>query len=169
MKKSMTILAAVIIGFTSLNAAAFDNKQQAGSVVGAVVGGIIGNQVGRGSGQVIATFIGVVAGSMIGASIGESLDNMDRMALRDAQEEALYADRGAVIPWRGADYGSRTGSHGHFRVMGRGHHRRYVQERCTTYRSEIHNRYKSEVRTNTSCQRSDGSWYESNSSDVVYY
>lgn len=169
MKKTMILLAAATIGFTSLNATAFDNKQQAGSVVGAVVGGIIGNQVGGGSGKIIATFIGVVAGSMIGSSIGESLDNMDKMAIRDSQEEALYAERGAVIPWRGSDYGSRTGSYGNFRVMNRGHHRRYVQETCTTYRSEINTRYKSEVRTNTSCQRSDGSWYEANSNEVVYY
>lgn len=168
MKKTMTLLASAIIGFTSINAAAFDNKQQSGSVVGAVVGGIIGNQVGRGSGQVIATIIGAVAGSMIGSSIGESLDNMDRMAIRDAQEEALYADRGAVIPWRGADYGSHTGAHGNFRVVGRGYHKRYTQETCTTYRSEIYSRSKSEVRTNTSCQRSDGTWYESNSREVVY-
>lgn len=169
MKKTLAVLVGLSLGLTAITSSALDNKQQGGAIIGAVVGGILGNQVGGGSGKTIATIVGVVAGSLIGSSIGESLDNMDKAAIRDAQREALESDVGTVVPWRGSDYGSRTGAQGRFKVTRQGHHRVYVQETCKTYRSEIQTRHKSEVRTGTTCQRSDGSWYEVNSSEVRYY
>lgn len=168
MKKIVSILAIAIMCLTSISASAFDNKRDTGAVAGAVVGGVVGSQFGSGSGQVAATIIGAVAGSLIGSSIGESLDDRDRMAIREAHEEALYSDRRAVIPWRGSEYGSRTGSYGNFRVLREGHHRRYTQETCKNYRSEIYSHSRREIRTGTACQRPNGSWYEVNNNEVIY-
>lgn len=168
MKKIVSILAITIMCLTSISASAFDNKRQTGAVTGAVVGGAVGSQFGTGSGQIAATIIGAVAGSLIGSSIGEALDDRDRMAIREAHEEALYSGRRTVVPWRGSEYGSRTGSYGSFRVLREGHHRRYAQETCKSYRSEIYTRSRTEIRTGTACQRPNGSWYEVNNNDVVY-
>lgn len=167
MKKLTVFITFVLLLFTHSTALAFDDKRETGAVVGAVVGGVVGNQIGEGAGNTVATIIGVVAGSLIGASVGDSLDRMDRRALRESQWEILESDRRSSS-WYGSRYGSRTGSYGNFRVLREGRHRLYPQETCKTYRSEIYARYKREVRTETTCRRADGSWYEARNRDVIY-
>lgn len=167
MKQTIKMFSIVALMLGSLNVFAFDNKSDAGAVIGGVVGGVIGNQIGGGSGNVIATGIGVIAGAIIGSSIGATLDKADQMAIRDAQEQALYAPIGRPVYWDGARYGSRTGANGQFMTVNEGYHRR-SREVCRSYRSEIHSRGRSEVRSGTTCQRSNGSWYEVNSSEVTF-
>lgn len=169
MKQLNVMVLSAMLTLSSLSASAFDNKQQGGSVIGAVVGGVVGHSFGnKGIGNALATVVGAVAGSMIGSSIGSSLDNMDRMAIRDAQVSALNSQPGTVVPWYGSQYGSNSGSRGEFRVLRSGHHRNYPQEICKTYRSEIYSGNRKEIRTSTSCQRTNGGWYETNSNDVEY-
>lgn len=169
MKKTIKIFSIIALMLGSLNAFAFDSKSDAGAVVGGVVGGVIGNQIGGGVGNVIATGLGIIVGAAVGSSIGASLDRMDQMALQDAQRDALYRPVGTVVDWDGSHYGSRTGSYGRFATTRRGYHRARQNEMCRSYRSEIHSRGRSEVRTGTTCQRYDGSWYEVRSSDVAFY
>lgn len=170
MKQTIKTLSIIAVMIGSLNVFALDNKQQGGTVVGGIIGGVVGNQIGGGTGRVIATGLGIILGAAVGNSIGASLDRMDQQALRDAQHEALvYAPVGQPVEWDGAEYGSRTGSRGRFVTTRRGYHRQYVNTNCSSYRSEIYTRSRSEVRSGTTCQRSDGSWYEVRNSEVRFY
>lgn len=166
MKLVIKTMAIAVLLIGSLNALAFDNKSDAGTIIGGVVGGVVGNQIGGGG--IIGTGIGIIAGAVIGNSIGTSLDRADQMALRDAQTDALYAPVGTPVNWDGAHYGSRTGAHGRFVTTRRGYHRQYTNEQCRSYRSEIVSRGRTEVRTGTTCYRSNGTWYEVNSSEVRF-
>lgn len=168
MKQTIKMFSIVALMLGSLNVFALDSKSDVGAVVGGVVGGVIGNQIGGGSGNVLATGIGIIAGAVIGSSIGASLDRADQMAIRDAQEQSLYAPVGRPVSWDGARYGSRSGARGQFVTTREGYHRRYRSEVCRSYRSEIYTRGRTEVRSGTTCQRANGSWYEVNSSEVYF-
>ena len=169
MKHIIKIISINAIMIGSLNVFAFDNKQEAGTVVGGVIGGVVGNQIGGGSGNVISTGLGIIVGAAIGNSIGRTLDRQAQMALSDAQQDALYAPVGTPVEWDGARYGSRTDSRGRFVTTRRGYHRQYVNEQCRSYRSEIYSNGRSEVRTGNTCRRPDGTWYEAKTSEVRYY
>tara|TARA_B110001454_G_C12723272_1_gene436188 strand:+ start:26297 stop:26806 length:510 start_codon:yes stop_codon:yes gene_type:complete len=168
MKQTIKMFSIVALVLGSLNVFALDSKADNGAIIGGVVGGVIGNQFGGGSGNVLATGIGIIAGAVIGSSIGASLDRADQMAIRDAQEESLYAPVGRPVAWDGARYGSRSGAHGQFVTTREGYHRRNRGEVCRSYRSEISSRGRTEVRSGTTCQRANGSWYEVSSSEVYF-
>jgi surface antigen len=169
MKQAIKTISVIALLIGSLNVFALDSKEGVGAVVGGVVGGVIGNQIGGGSGNAIATGIGIIVGAAVGSSIGASLDRQDQLALRDAQQDALYAPIGTPVDWDGARYGSRTGARGRFVATRQGYHRQYVNETCRSYRSEIRTRSKTEVRTGTTCRRANGTWYEVRSSEVSFY
>lgn len=169
MKQAIKMFSIVALILGSLNALALDSKSDVGAIVGGVVGGVIGNRFGGGTGNVLATGIGVIAGAVIGSSIGASLDRADQMAIRDAQEQSLYSPVGRPVVWDGAHYGSRSGAHGRFVTTREGYHRHYRHEVCRSYRSEIYSHGRTEIRSGTTCQRANGSWYEVKSSEVYFH
>lgn len=168
MKNTIKAISVIMLMIGSLNVFALDNKSDVGTVVGGVVGGVVGNQIGGGSGNIIATGIGIIVGAAVGSSIGKSLDRADQRALQDAQSRALYAPVGTYYDWSGDRYGSQTGSYGRFGTTREGYNRRYPSEVCRSYRNEIYSRGRQEVRSGTTCERANGSWYEVNSSEVTF-
>lgn len=169
MMRQLKVGLTICMALASLSASAFETKQDAGGFAGAIIGGVVGNQIGGGSGRIIATGLGAIIGAAVGSSIGASLDKMDQMALKDAQVDALEAPVGTPTYWNGADYGSNTGAHGRFVTTREGYHRQYTNETCRSYQSTIQTPSKTETRSGTTCQRTDGSWYEVNSREVTFY
>lgn len=160
------LIATMIATLFSFNAHA--GKDDAGAIVGAIVGGLLGNQVGGGNGKIVATGIGIILGAVVGKEIGEQMDNNDRRALAEAQRNCFQQPIGYQTYWDGNSYGSRTGSRGQFRTTREGYYRN-TRQVCREYESVIVTRQRTETRTGVACSRSDGSWTEVNSTEVVFH
>lgn len=158
--KKMILAALTVVTLLQGPIAQAKNNQQAGGIIGGVVGAVIGNQIGGGNGRVIATGIGAIAGAMIGSSVGQSMDERDRAALADAQDQALYESRiNRPYSWSGNNY------RGNFYVTRHGYYR---SSECRSYRSEVYGYNGArEIRSGTTCYGSQG-WYEVHESYVQW-
>ncbi|WP_413289699.1 RT0821/Lpp0805 family surface protein [Bdellovibrio sp. HCB337] len=160
-----TLIAATVL---QTSVPAYAGKEEVGNIVGGIIGGVIGSQIGGGSGKTAATIIGAIAGSMIGGQVGRDMEEADRRALEDAQRNCLNNERvGSSVEWDGARYGSRSGAHGRFTAVREGYNYR-TGEYCREYESSINLYGRQERTTGIACSRADGSWYESNYSEVRY-
>ena len=82
-------------------------KENIGAVVGAGLGGLAGSVIGDGGGQLVAIGVGTLLGAMMGAEVGKSLDRADRLALAQAQHNALeYGVSGSRTTWANPDSGN---------------------------------------------------------------
>ena len=79
-------------------------KEDIGAVVGAGLGGLAGSVIGDGGGQLVAIGVGTLLGAMMGAEVGKSLDRADKLALAQAQQEALeHGKSGVKTTWKNPD------------------------------------------------------------------
>ena len=79
-------------------------KQQVGALMGAGLGGLAGSFIGDGRGQLLAVGVGTLLGSLVGSEVGKSLDRADRLAMAQAQHEALEnGESGSKRTWRNPD------------------------------------------------------------------
>ena len=128
-------------------------KQQMGTIVGAGLGALAGSQIGHGKGQLAAVAIGTLIGAGIGNSVGKSLDRADRLAMQEAQYEALENNRsGTSETWTNPDsgnYGSLTPQRTYQNDDGQ-YCREFTQ--IITVGGEEQEGY------GTACRRPDGSW-----------
>ena len=104
---------------------------------------------------------------MIGGNIGRDLDEADRRALGEAQRSCLDGQVGSRLDWDGGRYGSRTGARGSFTSTREGYNYR-TGEYCREYQSVINIRGREERTAGIACSRADGSWYETQHSEVRY-
>ena len=82
-------------------------KEKVGTVVGAGLGGLAGSFIGDGRGQLVAIAVGTLLGSMAGSEIGRSLDRADRLAMAQAQQQALEnGQSGSETAWNNPDSGN---------------------------------------------------------------
>ena len=103
MKTLAVMLAAVMLAGCGGEIA----KEEIGAVVGAGLGGLAGSFIGDGGGQLVAVAVGTVVGAMMGAEVGKSLDRADRLALAEAQHDALeYGKSGRKTTWTNPDSGN---------------------------------------------------------------
>ena len=83
-------------------------KEEVGALVGASLGGLAGSFIGDGAGQLAAAAVGTMVGAVMGAEVGKSRDRADRLALAEAQHEALeYGKSGSETAWNNPDSGTR--------------------------------------------------------------
>ena len=82
-------------------------KEDIGAVVGAGLGGLAGSVIGDGGGQLVAIGVGTLLGAMMGAEVGKSLDRADKLALAQAQQNALESGvSGSKTTWKNPDSGN---------------------------------------------------------------
>ena len=77
MKLSNVIIAALLIGFSSIEARSQSTEQ----VLGAIAGGALGSTIGDGDGQKAATVIGAIIGYRMGERVLNSDDHRNFMRL----------------------------------------------------------------------------------------
>jgi surface antigen len=161
--KKQWILGALVAatGLQSAPVANAQSKQGAGQILGAIAGGLIGNQIGGGNGKVAATAIGAAVGLMVGGRIGRDMDEEDRRAYAQAQSYCFRQGPNSSREWSGRN------ANGTFRTTRQGYHTR-TREVCNEYSSSIYMNGRTENSSGIACQRSDGSYYEVNQSEVRF-
>ncbi len=149
------LVAAALASALALSGCANDGrggKETAGTLIGAGLGAWACSAIGKGSGNVVAIAAGTLIGGAIGNSIGKSMDDVDRMRLREAEQRAYSAPIGETIVWENP----KSGNYGRVTPVreGRSTGGRY----CREFQSEITVGGKREQAHGTACQEPDGSW-----------
>ncbi len=146
---ALFLIAAFSLGGCAQNAG---QKESGGAVLGAVLGGLLGSQFGKGDGKLATTALGTLAGAAVGSSIGRSMDDVDRMKMRQAERIAYTAPLNETIVWNNPDSGNR----GSFTPIRDGHTNSGAY--CREFQSEIIVGGKMETGYGTACRQPDGSW-----------
>lgn len=130
----------------------YGEKQSLGTLLGAAGGALAGSQVGKGRGKLVAVALGTAIGGLMGNEVGQSLDRADRLAMQNAEKQALTTNFGDPISWRN----SKTGSSGTVQTTreGRSASGRY----CREYLHTISIAGKIQDAYGTACRQPDGSW-----------
>ena len=123
-------------------------KETGGALLGAALGGLLGSQFGSGGGRLAATAFGTLAG----AAVGSSIDEVDRMKMRQAERVAYTAPLNETIVWNNPD----SGNHGSFTPVRDG--RTDGGAYCREFQSEIIVGGKKEEGFGTACRQPDGTW-----------
>ncbi len=167
MKKQLIL--GTLVATTVMQAAspAYADKENVGNIIGGIIGGVIGSQIGKGNGNTAAIILGTIAGTMIGGKVGRDMDEADRQALAEAQNQALRDQLGRRTDWDGRSYGSRTGARGSFTSIREGYNNR-TGEYCREYTSVITVNNRTEETRGVACTRRDGSWYEVRETEVRF-
>lgn len=149
-----TIAVSLMTATLALGGCAQDagQKETGGALVGAALGGLLGSQFGKGDGRLAATAIGTLAGAAIGSSVGRSMDEVDRMKMRQAERTAYSAPLNETIVWNNPD----TGNHGSVTPVRDG--RTDSGAYCREFQSEIIVGGERETGYGTACRQPDGSW-----------
>ena len=100
MKALVLTLAAVLVSGCGGEIA----KEEIGALVGAGLGGLAGSFIGDGGGQLVAVGVGTLIGAIMGSEVGKSLDRADKLALAQAQQDALeHGKSGVKTTWKNPD------------------------------------------------------------------
>ena len=127
-------------------------KETGGAVLGAILGGLLGSQFGKGDGRLAATALGTLAGAAIGGSVGRSMDDVDRMKMRQAEHTAYNAPLNETVIWNNPN----TGNRGSITPVRDG--RTDAGVYCREFQSEIIVGGKKAAGYGTACRQPDGSW-----------
>lgn len=165
--KNQTLLLCSFFLTISSAELALAKKRDVGAIAGAIIGGIIGNELGGKNDKGLSTGLGIIVGAVIGNEIGRELDDSDRRAMAEAQRRAFDRPYGERVTWDGANYGSRTRSHGEFRTIRQGYMRN-SRMICREYESIIVTSRKTTVKKGIACSQTDGRWTESRYEDVDF-
>lgn len=149
-----TVSAALLIAALTLSGCAQNagQKESGGAMLGAILGGLLGSQFGKGDGRLAATALGTLAGAAIGGSVGKSMDDVDRMKMRQAERAAYTAPLNETIVWNNPD----TGNRGSVTPVRDG--RTDAGTYCREFQSEIIVGGEMETGYGTACRQPDGSW-----------
>lgn len=153
MYKSVSTLAivALLSGLTACQDAG--PKETMGGILGGVAGGVLGSQIGKGTGTTVAVIAGTMLGAGLGSSIGKSLDDVDKMKLKQANQTALETvPDGGRTTWRNPN----TGNSGAAIPT-----RTWTDNDgtpCREFTQEVVIGGKTESAYGTACRQADGSW-----------
>lgn len=148
MKQLLQMLVVLLCSF-SLAACDTMTNQDTGAMTGALAGGLLGSTVGEGSGQFLAIAAGTIAGAYIGGAVGKSMDDMDRLKVKQALENN---DVGEPAYWRN----ERTKSC--YRVVPMKNVAVDGNQYCREYRTIAEIAGKKQEMYGTACRQPDGSW-----------
>jgi surface antigen len=143
------LIAALAAGGCAQNAG---QKEAGGAMLGAILGGLLGSQFGKGDGKLATTALGTLAGAAVGSSVGRSMDDVDRMKMRQAERAAYAAPLNETIIWNNPD----TGNHGSVTPVRDG--RTNAGEYCREFQSEIIVGGDLQTGYGTACRQPDGTW-----------
>ena len=154
MKKAFVKMAAVLFAAAMLAGCGGQiAKEEVGAVVGAGLGGLAGSFIGDGGGQLVAVAVGTMVGAVMGAEVGKSLDRADRLALAEAQHEALeYGKSGSETAWNNPDSGTRGV------IVPKPAYEDGSGSYCREYWQTITVAGEKQQGYGTACRQADGSW-----------
>lgn len=142
-------LAAVMLAGCGGNAA----KEEIGAVIGAGLGGVAGSFIGNGGGTLVAVGVGTLLGAILGSEAGKSLDRADRLAIAEAEQQALeYGRSGSGTRWRNPDSGNSG------EVVPQPGYRLADGRYCREYMEAVTIAGEKQVAFGTACRQPDGSW-----------
>jgi len=128
-------------------------KEEVGAVVGAGLGGLAGSFIGDGGGKLVAVGVGTMLGAIIGGETGKSLDRADRLALAQAQHEALENGvSGSSTAWVNPDSGN-SGD-----IVPQPAYQQADGTYCRQFTQTIVVGGKMESAYGTACRQPDGNW-----------
>ena len=128
-------------------------KQQVGAVMGAGLGGLAGSFVGDGRGQLLAVGVGTLLGSLVGNEVGKSLDRADRLAMAQAQHDALENGRsGSKTSWTNPD-STNSGE-----IVVEPAYQDGSGRFCRKFRQQVTVGGEMRVANGTACREPDGTW-----------
>lgn len=140
------------LALTACESARNAPKQTAGGLLGGVGGAVVGAQFGGGTGRLVTTAAGALVGAWLGSEVGKSLDNADRAALNQAQNNAYAAPVGQPIAWnnpQSGHYGSVTPTRDGTAADG---------SYCREFQNTVTIDGRTEHAYGTACRQPDGSW-----------
>jgi len=129
-------------------------KETIGTLLGAAAGAVIGSNIGGGKGNTVAIAVGTLAGAWFGNSIGQSMDDLDKMKVENATQDALeHKAVGETTSWSNPDSGHSgavTPTQTYYESGGK--------EPCREYSSTVTIDGQLETISGTACRRPDGTW-----------
>ena len=144
------LLAVVVVAGCGPNGIA---KEEAGALIGAGLGGLAGSFIGDGGGQLVAVGVGTMLGAILGSEVGKSLDRADRLALAQAQHDALeYGESGTSTTWQNPDSGNSG------EIVPQPAYQQADGTFCREFQQTIVVGAELQAAYGTACRQSDGSW-----------
>ena len=128
-------------------------KEEIGAVVGAGLGGLAGSFIGDGAGRLVAVGVGTMLGAIMGGEVGKSLDRADKLALAQAQHEALeHGVSGSSTTWVNPDSGNSG------EIVPQPAYQRADGAFCREFQQTIIVGAEMQAAYGTACRQPDGSW-----------
>lgn len=146
-------LLAATLALSGCAADGSNQKETLGTLIGAGLGAWAGSSIGSGDGQIVATAAGTMLGAAIGNQVGKSMDEVDRMKAREAQQYAYNAPIGETIVWNNPD----SGNYGNVTPVRDGYAESSGQY-CREFQTEVTVDGQKQNGYGTACRQEDGSW-----------
>ncbi|MDE0205854.1 MAG: RT0821/Lpp0805 family surface protein [Candidatus Tectomicrobia bacterium] len=128
-------------------------KEEVGAVVGAGLGGLAGSLIGDGGGKLVAIGVGTMLGAIIGGETGKSLDRADKLALAQAQHEALEnGESGSTTAWVNPDSGNSG------EIVPQPAYQEVDGTYCREFQQTIIVGAEMQAAYGTACRQPDGTW-----------
>ena len=128
-------------------------KEEVGALVGAGLGGLAGSLIGDGGGKLVAVGVGTMLGAIMGGETGKSLDRADKLALAQAQHDALENGiSGRSTTWVNPDSGNAGD------IVPQPAYQQADGTYCREFAQTIVVGGKMESAYGTACRQPDGAW-----------
>ena len=128
-------------------------KEEVGAIVGAGLGGLAGSMIGDGGGKLVAVGVGTMLGAIIGGETGKSLDRADKLALAQAQHDALEkGESGSTTTWENPDSGNSG------EIVPQPAYQQADGTYCRGFQQTIIVGAEMQAAYGTACRQPDGSW-----------
>ena len=152
MKRMTMLMVAMLMTAGLLSGCEGARKQDVGVITGAAVGGLLGSQIGGGSGRTVAIIGGAALGGYFGGQIGKSMDDVDRIKMRNALE---HTETNKTTTWVNPDSQVKyavTPTKTTYRQT------ETATQPCREYTTTANIGGKKEQIYGTACRMDDGSW-----------
>lgn len=149
------LIAGALVSALALSGCANDGrggKEAGGTIIGAGLGALAGSAIGKGSGNAAAIMAGTLLGAVVGNQVGKSMDDVDRMRMREAEQRAYGSPLNEPIVWENP----RSGNYGRITPIREG--RSTGGMYCREFQSEVTINGRRENAHGTACREPDGSW-----------
>ena len=153
LNKSISIILLSCLTFASCAQNQNLNRQGSGALLGAAAGALAGSQFGEGKGKLIAVGLGTFIGAAIGADIGRSMDELDRLKMKESAGVAFEkSPDNQLVAWENPNNGHKGST-----VPTKTYYTS-VGTPCREFETTVIIGGKRESAYGTACRQSDGSW-----------
>ena len=153
MKNQVMSMLAVMLAAVMLVGCGQVAKEEVGAIVGAGLGGLAGSFIGDGGGKLVAVGVGTMLGAILGGETGKSLDRADKLALAQAQHDALEkGESGSTTTWENPDSGNSG------EIVPQPAYQQADGTYCREFQQTIIVGAEMQAAYGTACRQPDGSW-----------